>query len=325
LTIFLTVFATCAAAGCGGQRASPAAPTGISPVAQAYLTELVAIMEAHSINRLKIDWTSFRTGVLSAAGTAQTVESTFPAIQVALNLLGDGHSSYQPARGGLRLGAPRRSCRGQDVGTPAIPADVAYVRVGGFSGSAGEATAFANALQQTIANADRGTLAGWIVDVRGNTGGNMWPMIAGVGPVLGEGRVGYFIDPVGVEIPFEYRNGASWENGSLAQRVDVPYRLRREPPRVAVLFDGATASSGEAVVVAFQRRADTRSFGVVTCGLSTANELYTMSDGASLLLTVAVMADRTKFQYGNAIAPDEDLTDPRTTEQRAVEWLRTGR
>jgi carboxyl-terminal processing protease len=326
LTIFLTVSATCAAAGCGGQRASPAAPTGISPVAQAYLTELIAVMEAHSINRLKIDWTSFRTGVLSAAGTAQIVESTFPAIQVALNLLGDGHSSYQPARGGLRLGAPRRgSCRGQDVGTPAIPADVAYVRVGGFSGSAGEATAFANVLQQTIANADRGTLAGWIVDVRGNTGGNMWPMIAGVGPVLGEGRAGYFIDPVGVEIPFEYRNGASWENGSLAQRVDVPYRLRRESPRVAVLFDGATASSGEAVVVAFQRRADTRSFGAVTCGLSTANEAYTMSDGASLLLTVAVMADRTKFQYGNSIEPDEDLTDPRATEQRAVEWLRTGR
>ena len=154
LTIFLTVSATCAAAGCGGQRASPPAPTSITPVAQAYLIELIAVMEAHSINRLKIDWTSFRTGVLSAAGTAQTVESTFPAIQVALNLLGDGHSSYQPARGGLRLGAPRRSCRGQDVGTPAIPADVAFVRVGGFSGSAGEGTAFANALQQAIANAE---------------------------------------------------------------------------------------------------------------------------------------------------------------------------
>lgn len=325
LTLCLAVVATGAAPGCGGQRASPAAPTTIAPVAQRYLAELVAVMEAHSINRLKIDWVSFRSTVLSVAGTAQTVESTFPAIQVALNLLGDSHSSYQPARGGLRLAATRRSCSGQGVGTPVIPAGVGYVRVGGFSGSAAEADAFANAVQQTIANADREVLAGWIVDVRGNTGGNMWPMIAGVGPVLGEGVVGYFIDPVGVEIPFEYRNGASWENGTLAQRVDAPYRLRRESPRVAVLFDGATASSGEAVVVAFQRRADTRTFGAVTCGLSTANEAYPMSDGATLLLTVAVMADRTKFQYGHAIAPDEAQTDPRATEQRAIEWLRTGR
>ncbi len=282
-------------------------------------------MEAHSLNRLKIDWASFRTGVFSAAGTAQTIESAFPAIQVALNLLGDSHSAYQPARGGLTLAGARRSCGGQDVGTPAIPAGVGYVRVGRFSGTAAEATAFANGLQQTIAAADRGALDGWIVDVRGNTGGNMWPMIAGVGPVLGEGRVGYFIDPVGVEIPFDYRDGASWEGGSLAQRVDAPYRLRRQWPRVAVLFDGATASSGEAVVIAFQRRPDTRSFGAVSCGLSTANEGYTLSDGATLLLTVAVMADRTKFQYGSAIVPDEDLTDPRATEQRAVEWLRTGR
>ena len=90
---------------------------------------------------------------------------------------------------------------------------------------------------------------------------------------------------------------------SLLQRVDTPYRLRRESPRVAVLIDGGTASSGEAVAIAFQRRPDTRSFGTATCGLSTANEQYTMSDGASLFLTVAVMADRTKFLYGAQIAP----------------------
>ena len=63
-------------------------------------------------------------------------------------------------------------------------------------------------------------------------------------------------------------------------------------------------------MIAFQRRPDTRSFGAVTCGLSTANEQYTMSDGASLFLTVAVMADRTKFQYGGPIAPDEEVADP---------------
>ena len=27
----------------------------------------------------------------------------------------------------------------------------------------------------------------------------MWPMVAGVGPLLGEGVIGYFIDPPGVE------------------------------------------------------------------------------------------------------------------------------
>ena len=48
-----------------------------------------------------------------------------------------------------------------------------------------------------------------------------------------------------------------------------------------------------------------------------------MSDGASLYLTVSVMADRTKFLYGGPITPDEELTDPREAEQRAVAWLLT--
>ena len=118
-------------------------------------------------------------------------------------------------------------------------------------------------------SADKAALIGWMIDVRGNGGGNMWPMIAGVGPVLGEGVAGYFIDPVGVETAWEYRDGAAWEGGVANQRVAAPYRLRRDRPRVAVLTDNGIASSGEAVVISFRGRPDTRSFGDHTCGLST--------------------------------------------------------
>ena len=64
------------------------------------------------------------------------------------------------------------------------------------------AAAFADAIQAAIRQADRAELAGWIVDLRGNTGGNMWPMLAGFGPVLGEGTAGFFIDPDGVGVPW---------------------------------------------------------------------------------------------------------------------------
>ena len=47
------------------------------------------------------------------------------------------------------------------------------------------------------------------------------------------------------------------------------------------------------------------------------------SDGASLFLTEAMMADRTKFLYGAQILPDEEFTIPREVEQRAVAWLQT--
>jgi hypothetical protein len=292
-------------------------------MAQAYLDELIGKMQANSINRLKIDWKAFRTSVMEAAGHPQTVEGTGPGILKALELLGDNHSFYVPLRG-QALGAPGRGCNAPSVGAPALPGTVAYVKVGGFTGTAAEATAFANGIQRAIADADRDGLDGWVVDLRGNGGGNMWPMVAGLGPILGEGVAGYFIDPLGTEIPWAYRDGASWEGASQAQHVDAPYRLRREAPRAAVLFDAGTASSGEAAVIAFLRRPDSRTFGTsATCGKSTANELYPMSDGASLFLTVAVMADRTKVPYGGPIGPDEWVMDPREVDQRAVAWLRS--
>ena len=48
----------------------------------------------------------------------------------------------------------------------------------------------------------------------------------------------------------------------MQQRVDGPYRLRRDRPQVAVLTDNGIASSGEATLIAFRERPDTRSFGV---------------------------------------------------------------
>jgi C-terminal processing protease CtpA/Prc len=61
---------------------------------------------------------------------------------------------------------------------------------------------FAGDIQEQIRNQDHQGIAGWIVDLRGNTGGNMWPMLAGVGPILGEGLAGHFIEPNGVEEPW---------------------------------------------------------------------------------------------------------------------------
>jgi carboxyl-terminal processing protease len=324
VAVWLGLLASVGATACDRGRPSPAAPTGPpSERARAYLDELIGLMQAHSINRLTIDWSAFRATVFARAIGAQSITDTYPAIQLALDGLGDGHSLYYAANGTV-LGARRVGCGGAGAGTVTVPRDIGYVRVPAFSGTAEAAATYAADLQRAIMSADTADLVGWIVDVRGNGGGNMWPMIAGVGPVLGEGVAGYFIDPVGVETAWEYRDGAAWEGGVANQRVAGPYRLRRERPRVAVLTDNGVASSGEAVVLSFMGRPDTRSFGDRTCGLSTANELYPMSDGATLNITEAVMADRRRIKYGYSIQPDETVLAADQVVARADVWLRTG-
>ena len=324
------VFVLALVASACGKSAAPTAPTpqtpvstGPSAIARAYLEQMLTLMQQNSINRLTIDWTNFRTRVFAAAGDAQAITDLLPAIRVAIELLADGHSSYRTPSGTV-IFVPRRTCSAPPAADAAVPANVGYVRIGAFSGSAAEATVFADAIQERIRAADRHELLGWVVDLRGNGGGNMWPMVAGVGPILGESVVGYFIDPLGAETNWEYRAGASWNGGFLIQRVSMPYQLRREHPRVAVLSDNRVASSGEATLIAFRQRPNTRSFGQPTCGLSTANRTSTLSDGATLTLTVSTMADRNKTRYGDQVVPDELIADPAGTVTRAIEWLNGG-
>jgi C-terminal processing protease CtpA/Prc len=278
------------------------------------------LMEAHSINRRVIDWSVFRNRVFAEAGAAQTISDTEGAILVALGLLGDGHSLFVTAKGAPLTNYPRGDCTRPSASSPRLPPGIGYVSVGEFEGSGTAATQFARSIQDAISTADGLQIQGWIVDLRGNFGGNMWPMIAGIGPILGEGVCGYFIDPDGVEEAWQYSAGESLVVGLSQVRVVRPYRLLRDRPRVAVIT-GPTASAGEAVVVAFRARAGTRSFGGPTCGQSTANKRYEMSDGAALYLTTSVMADRTKTRYGVAIQPDETILDAAAVVERAVQWL----
>jgi hypothetical protein len=90
-------------------------------------------------------------------------------------------------------------------------------------------------------------------------------------------------------------------------------------------MDGRTISSGEAIVIAFRGRSLTRSFGTQSCGLSTSNDTHTLSDGATLILTEAYMADRAKNRFGMPVVPDEVVGDPAQAVQHAVDWLRASR
>jgi len=328
--LLVCLLATVVAAACGGTAATPTSPTltqipAASRLASDYVNELVHTMQVNSINRDRINWTDFRGQVAQRASGAQTIQDLYPAISLALGLLDDHHSFYQAASGG-GVGNPLAPhCGAPPAGTPGLPGDIGYVRIGSFSGSVvGADVAFADTIQDQIRARDAANLAGWIVDLRGNGGGNMWPMVAGTGPVLGEGVIGFFVTPTGSSSPWSYQSGAAFNGSTQISRTTAAYvLLSGAAPRVAVLTDNFVASSGEAVAVAFRGRPNTRSFGGTTCGLSTANSGFRLSDGATLQLTVSLMADRIGTRYGIPLVPDEIVEGDGAVVQRAIAWLRS--
>ncbi|RYF62611.1 MAG: peptidase S41, partial [Cytophagaceae bacterium] len=198
-------------------------PTVTSGVAQAYLDEVVNLMKTNSINRKTIDWTALKAKVDAQAQGAQTIADTYSAIQLGLTLLGDNHSMYYTTTGTPIYGTRTVSCTDVNVVTGTMYKGVGYIKVSTFDGGGSEATKFAQSIQDAIKAADSDSSIGWIVDLRGNAGGNMWPMIAGVGPLLGQGICGYFIDPDGTASAWSYQGGGSFLNQAEITKVESAY------------------------------------------------------------------------------------------------------
>ena len=109
-----------------------------------------------------------------------------------------------------------------------------------------------------------------------------------------------------------------------ARRPDLARATGPVPPApVAVLTDGRTASSGEAVAVALRGRPEVRTFGAATTGMTSANETHPLRDGARMNVTVAWFADHQGTVYRGPLPPDEaGGTDPLAA---AAAWVRRER
>ncbi|WP_203897826.1 S41 family peptidase [Virgisporangium aliadipatigenens] len=300
-------------------------------VAARYLDEALRLLATNALDTHRVDWRALRHALRRQIAGARSTADTYPAIQRAIAALGNPHTSFvppAPAAPGWAPPAPVAVAvpTGRTVGR------LAYVTLPGLLGTDDDNSRYAAAGAAVVAALDAAGPCGWIVDLRADTGGNMWPMLTTVAPLLGDGTHGWFAFADGTRTPWGTRDGAPFSGDTpLFTRWRNGHTLRRPAPPVAVLTGSRTASAGEAVLIAFRGRPRTRVFGRPTAGLATANMAFTLSDGAILTLTVANDADRTGRVYGaGPIAPDEypanlpGSDDPAL--DTAVAWLngRTG-
>lgn len=308
-----------------------------------YLDSAITLMQRAAFYRRRVKWDSVRANAHIQAAGALTNADTYAAIRQALLALGDHHSFLQlPGAGNLLpagtwgLSSLVAGHRVDSLDGEMLGGRYGFIHVPTFSQSVpgSSITGLADSLQRLIRSVDASNPCGWIVDVRHNLGGNMWPMLSGIGPILGnDEHAGYFVDADSGISTWFYAGGVSGYTGPTGTRYTnatlsgPAYVLRRPNPPVAVLTDSLTASSGEAIVVAFRGLPRARSFGGATYGVPTANSGYRLPDGAMLFLMVALDADRNMTWYSLRIPADEPLfvpTYPATDDAivaAAMNWL----
>ncbi len=292
----------------------------IAPAAQKVLDAAISIVKTNALRASSVTWPVVEPEIRAYAAGAEQPSDVYPAIRLLLSKLGDRHSSLMTPSGTSRFNAGGAENQPADVRSLN---EVGYINVPAYGGGdPAAARAYATRVHDGLAKTMDSATCGWIVDLRANGGGNMWPMLAALKPLLGNGGVGSFGGPRG--------SGMQWIAGSGVDAAPPGVLSVLESAWVAVLTGPRTASSGEAVAIAFRGRAHTRSFGQPTGGLSTANSRFGLPDGSTILLTIAVDVDRTGRRYGDKVDPDElvepgpapgtNADDP--TVGAAIKWLK---
>ncbi len=274
-------------------------------------------MQNNSINKNKINWQDFKKDVYHHANGSQTIENTYPSITYAIEKLNDKHSYFAANVKSVDSGDLKPL---PVLSDETVPENMGYIRLGFCMGNNQQMQNYMDTVLYKIAKQDKLNLKGWIVDLRGNFGGNMWTMLVAIGPIIGEGVLGYFIYPNNSYFAWNYKDGKVYNENGVLRQYSKAYYLKSQNPYVAILTDRVTASSGEAVAIAFKGRNKTKSFGTQTFGVSTSNRSHTLSDGSRINLTECVFADRNKIKYGNTVYPDLTCNEHKTL-QEAINWI----
>lgn len=304
----------------------------LPPSPQRYAEAALDIMESQGIHGGTPEFAAARAEAerMLDAADLDDYPDTWPALDLAINAAGGKHSKVLRPEG-TDDGGGADGGDGTDgdadptvtsAPTPSGGGRVLTATVPTHGGDSGgpRSQRYAETLATGIARESAAGACGAIVDLRGNDGGDMGPMVAGLSALVPDEEVLWF-------------DGRHWSsavsvNGGSVTGGGTPITVDAGPKAdipVAVLVDDGTASSGEATMLIFRGLENSRSFGTPTAGYASANTVYDFPGGASLMLTIATDRDRTGASHlDDPVAPDQ-VTEPAdaAATPAALEWLST--
>ncbi len=284
----------------------------VPPSAEDYGKDALATIGKNGIYSGSDEWKSTYGECLKMIENAESYEDTYPAIKKALSVGGGKHSML------MTKSESQDTTESYDEVLPTVSlnGDIAVIKLPDFLGTAEAGRKYAKVAEDFIHD-NRDKVKGVVLDLRGNTGGDMGPMATAVSSLLPDGELMYY-HYRSYDVPVTLKDGVISNAGTGGKSLYPDEKLNVP---VAILTDGMTASSGEALTLCFRGLENTRTFGAPTAGYTSVNMLYSLYDGAQMYLTVAFDKARTgEIFKETSIEPDVATDSPL---EAALEWLRS--
>lgn len=283
----------------------------VPPSAETYGKNALSTIDKNGIFAGNDEWKSTYNECLKMIENAKNYNDTYDAIRKALSVGGGKHSML------MTKSESQDTTESYDevLPTVSLDGDIAIIKLPDFLGTAEAGQKYAKVAEDFI-HENRDKIKGVVLDLRGNTGGDMGPMATAVSSLLPDGELVYY-HYRSYDVPVTLKNGVVSNAGTGGKSLYPDEKLNVP---VAILTDDMTASSGEALTLCFRGLENTRTFGAPTAGYTSINMLYNMYDGAQMYLTVAFDKARTgEIFKETSIEPDVATDSPL---EAALEWLR---
>ncbi|QEC69484.1 hypothetical protein FRZ67_20065 [Panacibacter ginsenosidivorans] len=307
-----------------------------------FLDSALNILQHNSIYTDKVNWKIVRDSTYLLAKDAKNYNDTRSALQFAFNSLGDKHGwlvlddqeyrnpNFKPDTSRISDNIKYVASKGPKLYNGIIDNKFAYISIPFFGGQTAEAMAnFAQRIQDSLCKNVTTETKGFIIDLRLNAGGNMFPMYAGISNIYGDGLVSETKDNKGNTTgKSSIKGNGILINDSIFTALKNNCGDFSKYP-VAVLIGPVTGSAGECLAAGLHARSNTILIGEVTAGYTTGNLGFLLpGTNNGIVIGVDVLRDKTGKEYLENVKPDVEIigddffgqaNDKKI--QAAVKWL----
>jgi len=283
-----------------------------------FVDQSIDLIQNNAVDTSKIE--SIKRGLYTKGQNLDQVSELPSLYTEVFELLGDHHGGlkykgrthgWNKAQGANNAYLKARLKSETMVKSQVLGKNTGYIRIPGNSDfSFKKVDSIANDISTHINEINSAKIKAWIIDLRMNTGGNMYPILLGLKEFIGSDNVvfGGFRNSKGESSgQWEIQDGKMLIDGiELVRQVSLTMPIKKDIP-IVVLTSCYTASAGEMTAISLIGSKNTLIVGEPTADYTTAVQGFSINADAGLNLSTDYVVDRSSKVYKSHIQPDIEV------------------